>query len=51
MAGVTSLSRSTVMHERFSIIYDSRHGMSDVAFCTAPPIGGLSYFMLAIDVK
>ena len=25
-----------------SIIYDSRCGMSDVAFCTAPPIGGPS---------
>ena len=26
------------------IIYDSRCGMSDVAFCSAPPIGGPSCF-------
>ena len=40
------------MHERFSeqviasIIDDSRCGMSDVVFHTAPPIGGLSCFNL-----
>ena len=33
-----------------SIIYDSRCGMSDVAFCTAPPTGGPScFFFVALE--
>ena len=48
MAGVVLLSWSTrtVMHEQViaSIIDDNCCGMNDVAFRTAPPIGGLSCF-------
>ena len=53
MAGVVLLSRSIRPCESgnartfsqkviASIVYDSRCGMSDVAFCTAPPLGGAS---------
>ena len=57
MAGVVLLSRSICpresMHSKsrtfsqkviVSIVYDSRRGMSDVAFRIAPPIGGPSCF-------
>ena len=50
MARVVLLSQSTLMHERtFSeqvicVSYDSRCGMSAVAFCTAPPFGGPSCY-------
>ena len=60
MAGVVLLSRSThpcePMHGRArtfseqvipSIIYDLRCGISDVAFRTAPPFGGLSCSLLS----
>ena len=60
MAGVVLLSRSIrpceskhVNTRTFSeqviarILYDSRCGMSDVAFCTAPPFGGPSCIIIS----
>ena len=62
MAGVILLSRSSrpceSMHGHArtfseqvitSIIDDSRCGMSDLAFRTAPPIGGPPCFIFAVD--